>query len=63
MVWNYFTTRHGKGEVDDVGALLKCEVQKEQIKPTGLKIQNVAKMVAYLKAKSNKYHVASSKVK
>jgi hypothetical protein len=28
-----------------------------------LKIQNVVEMVAYLKIESNKYHVASSKVK
>jgi len=36
---------------------------KEHIKPTWLKIQNVAKMVAYLKIESNKYHAASSKVR
>jgi hypothetical protein len=28
MVWNYFTTRHGKGEVDGIGALLKKTVVK-----------------------------------
>jgi hypothetical protein len=33
MIWNFFATGHGKGEVDGVGALLKREVCKEQIKP------------------------------
>lgn len=28
------------------------------MKPRGQKIQNVAKIVAFLKAESNKYHVA-----
>jgi hypothetical protein len=32
MVWNYFATSHGKGEVDGVGALLGWEIRKEQIK-------------------------------
>jgi hypothetical protein len=62
MVWNYFVIGHGRGEVDGIGASLKREVRKEQIKPIGLKIQNAAEMVAYLKAKSNKYHATSSKV-
>jgi hypothetical protein len=61
MVWNYFTIGHGKGEVDGIGALFKCEVSKEQIKLIGLKIQNAIEMVAYLKAKSNIYHATSSK--
>jgi hypothetical protein len=29
---------HRKGEVDKARALLKCEVRKEQIKPTGINI-------------------------
>ncbi len=33
MVWNFFATCHGYGEVDGVGALLKREVRKEKIKP------------------------------
>jgi hypothetical protein len=32
MIWNYFSTGHGKGEVDGVRALWKREIQKEQIK-------------------------------
>jgi hypothetical protein len=32
MVWNSFITGHGKGEVGGLGALLKREVHKEQIK-------------------------------
>jgi hypothetical protein len=35
LIWNFFVKGHGKGEVDKVGALLKCEVSKEQIKPNG----------------------------
>jgi hypothetical protein len=62
MVRNFFAIGHGKGKVDGIGALLKREVQKEQIMPTRLKIQNVVEMVVYLKVKSNKYHAASSKV-
>ncbi len=29
LVWNFFITRHGKGEVDGARALLKWEVRKE----------------------------------
>ncbi len=32
MCWNYFTSGHGKGKVNGVGALLKSEIRKEQIK-------------------------------
>jgi hypothetical protein len=62
-VWNFFVTRHGKGEVDDAHVLLKHEVKKEQIELGGRKIKNVANVVAYLQVESNKYHVASSNVK
>jgi len=47
--------------VDGVGALFKHEVRKEQLKPMGQKIQNVAKFVAFLKVESNKYHVTHFK--
>jgi hypothetical protein len=33
MIWNYFSTGHGKGEVDGASALLKREIRKKQIKP------------------------------
>jgi hypothetical protein len=33
MIWNYFSTGHGKGEVNGASALWKREIQKEQIKP------------------------------
>jgi hypothetical protein len=39
---------HGKGEVDGVGALLKREVQKEQIKPQCKKLQNAIEIVVHL---------------
>jgi hypothetical protein len=44
--------------VDGVGALLKKEIQKEKIKSMSRKIQNVVEVVAFLKSKANKYHVA-----
>jgi hypothetical protein len=56
MMWNFFATRHGKGEVDGAGALFKQEVRSEQIKPHGLKLQNIAEVVAFLKAEMNKFH-------
>jgi len=31
--WNYFSSGHGKGEVDGEGVLLKREIRKERIKP------------------------------
>ncbi len=49
-------TRHGKGEVDGVGALLKKELHKEQIKPQIFKIQNSKEAVSFLQSKSNKFH-------
>jgi hypothetical protein len=42
MLWGYFAIRHGKGEIDGVGALLKMDFHKEQIKHDGMKIQNVS---------------------
>jgi len=38
MIWNFFTTDHGKGEMDGAGTLFKHEVKKEQLKPRGQKI-------------------------
>jgi hypothetical protein len=43
IVWNYFATRHGRGEVDGASVLLKKELCKEQQKLQGLKIQNAKK--------------------
>jgi DNA-binding protein len=63
LIWNFFATSHGKGEVDGVRALLKCEVRKEQIKPNGRQIQNVVEVVAFLRSKANKYHVVYPNVK
>jgi hypothetical protein len=58
MVWNFFGTGHGKGEVDGARVLLKRKVQKEKIKSQGLKLQNVKEIVSFLKSKTNKHHVA-----
>jgi len=37
---------------------LKREFRKEQIKPQGLKIQNVREVVNFLQTKANKFHAA-----
>ena len=57
MIWDYFSSRHGKGEVDGVGALFKQELSKEQIKPDVRRIQSTGDAVEYLKAEANKFHV------
>ncbi len=48
MIWNFFATCYGKGEVNGARALLKWEVQKEQIKPQGKKLQNAIEIVVHL---------------
>jgi hypothetical protein len=45
--------------VDGVGVLLKREVQKEQIKPQGKKLQNVAKVITHLQVEANKFHATT----
>ncbi len=57
ILWNYFATRHGKGEVDGAGALLKREFCKEQIKPQQFKIQNAKEVDNLLQCEVNKFHV------
>jgi hypothetical protein len=59
MTWNFFAMGHGNGEVDGAGALFKREVCKEQIKPSGLKLQNTTEVVAFLRTKTNKFHAGS----
>ncbi len=56
MLWNYFATGHGKGEVDGVGALFKRELRKEQIKPNGEKLQCAAEVVNYLRNEAKKVY-------
>lgn len=58
MIWNFFATRHWKGEVDGSRVLLKRELKKEQIKPHGQKLQNASDFVQFLKSEFNKYHAA-----
>ncbi len=48
---------HGKDEVDEARALLKREIRKGKIEPTRRKIQNVAKIVAFLRFEAKKFHV------
>ncbi len=47
MCWNYFASGHGKGKVDSVGALLKHEICKQQIKPHACKLQNAKDGVTF----------------
>jgi len=47
MCWNYFASGHGKGEVDNVSALLKHKIHKEQIKPQARKLQNAHDVVNF----------------
>jgi len=47
MSWNYFANGHGKEEVDNVSALLKYEIHKEQIKPQAHKLQNAHDVVNF----------------
>jgi hypothetical protein len=35
MLWSYFGSRHGKGVHDGVGAILKQEINKEQVRMDG----------------------------
>jgi hypothetical protein len=63
LIWNFFATSHGKGEVDKARALLKSEVRKEQIKPIGRKIQNATEVIAFLRSEANKYHVTYPNVR
>jgi hypothetical protein len=48
MVWNYFASSHGKGELDGARALLKREVYKEQIKPNVKWLQSTYDVVTFL---------------
>jgi len=48
MVWNFFIMGHGKGELNGIGVLLKWEVQNEQIKPQGKKLQNASEIIAHI---------------
>jgi hypothetical protein len=50
MIWNFFATRHGKGEVDGSRVLLKRELKKERIKPHGQKLQNASECVQIFKS-------------
>lgn len=48
VLWNYFTSGHGKGKVDEASALLKQELWKEQIKPHAVNIQNAQEAIRFL---------------
>ena len=43
MTWNFFCSRHGKGEHDGVGAVIKRALTHEQLK------QNSVRLIVQLK--------------
>lgn len=63
MVWNFFATGHGKGEVDGAGALLKREVRVEQIKPNSVRLQNAQEVVEFLRSQANRAHAAHKNIR
>jgi hypothetical protein len=54
MIWNYFSTSHGKGEVNGASALLKREIRKKLIKPNPKKFQFTFDVVNFLKEKATR---------
>jgi hypothetical protein len=60
LSWNYFGSGQGKGEVDGAGVLLKREIQNEQLKPDGQKLQNAAEIVRFLKDQPLRAHAGPS---
>ena len=59
IVWNYFASGHGKGEVDGAGALMTREIQTEQMKPNGEKLQNAQEIVSFLRRRVQRVHASS----
>jgi hypothetical protein len=47
MCWIFFAFSHGKVEVDGVGAFLKREIRKGQIKPNAVRLQNAHNIVTF----------------
>lgn len=41
---------------------MKCKIRLEQIKPVSVKLQNCAKVVAYLREQTNKSYVVEPRV-
>ena len=50
MLWNFFGSGHGKGPHDGAGAVVKCFIRREQLKPYGVKLQSARDVVGYLTA-------------
>jgi hypothetical protein len=47
MIWNYFASGHGKGEIDGASALLKHEIHKEQFRPQAQNLVNAHDIVIF----------------
>jgi hypothetical protein len=62
-MWSFFALRHGKRKVDGIGALLKWQVKKEQLKPNAKKLGNVVEIVDSLKREANKEYVVHPRVR
>jgi hypothetical protein len=48
MEWNYWVSNHGKGPHNGARACLKQALQKEQLKPNGILLQNAQDVVSIL---------------
>ncbi len=51
MVWSYFGSGHGKGVHDEVGAILKQEIQKEQLIMNSQRFHCVVDAIDFCKRK------------
>lgn len=64
LIWNFFATSHGKGEVDGAWSFLKHEVQKKQFKPKMGDIDRTRLLECFImKGSCSKHQVCSLSTK
>ena len=49
MTHHFSGSRHGKGEHDGAGSVIKRHLTHEQLKPNGVKLQNATEVVMFLR--------------
>ena len=49
MTHHFSSSRHGKGEHDGAGAIIKRHLTHEQLKPNGVKLQIATEVVMFLR--------------